>query len=64
MSDVSAIIIHIGKFSLQINNLFLYGLEFVFSLRFSSTLRGRKLKNKILQKLVKGLCIFVRRSTT
>ena len=46
----------------RFNNLFLYGLEFVFSLCSSSTLQGRKLKNKILQKLVKGLCIFVRRS--
>ena len=64
MSDVSAIIIHIGSSLYRFNNLFLYGLEFVFSLRSSSTLQERKLKNKILQKLVKGLCIFVRRSTT
>lgn len=64
MSDVSAIIIHIGKFSLQIQQSILVWLGICVFFAFFFYFAGKKIENKILQKLVKGLCIFVRRSTT
>ena len=59
MSDVSAIIIHIGKFSLQIQQSILVWLGICVFFAFFFYFAGKK-----IEKLVKGLCIFVRRSTT
>ncbi len=65
MSDVSAIIIHIGKFSLQIQQSILVWLGICVFFAFFFYFAGKKIeKQDPSKKLVKGLCIFVRRSTT
>lgn len=60
MSDVSAIIIHIGKFSLQIQQSILVWLGICVFFAFFFYFAGKKIEKQDPSKASKGLCIFVR----